>query len=984
MQREVAFPWENFDWRGRSADEVLRGIEDLQRLDRAKGFALDGGALMSFALVHTDGGAHFVWNSHHALLDGWSAHLLFDEVLGEYEALVRGTPFAPRAARPFRDHLTWLADQDGAAARTWWNEHLSGLDAAAALPLPVPAAAGAAGHETVVRTLDAATSARVRAFAREQRLTLGSLANAAWALLLSHYGGASDVVFGTTVSGREDGALGVEGMVGLLIATLPTRVKIDAGRTTGEWLQQVQRDALEARRHGHIGLAEIQRLLSLPATQPLFDSIVVVENYPKAQSRDASSLRPSDLSIGAPSNYPLALLVYGGDRLRLEAIFDRARLSPEGCIRLLGHLEQALMSMVDGVDRRLGDLPVITDGERAVLHAWGTGPGAPEPDLLVHEQIAAHASSSPEAIAVVGADEALTCAGLERRSNAVARVLRASSVERGHCVGVVAGGSPLLVAGVLGILKAAAVYVPIDPETPPERLAHVVGETGMRAVLSDGAFDIPGTTVLNLRELDLNSDRREVPEGGPSADDLAYVIYTSGSTGAPKGVMVTHRNLAHSTGARFAYYREPVGSFLLLSSLVFDSSIAGLFWTLASGGTLVVPPPERRHDVAYLGAEIERLAVTHLLALPSLYALLLEETRPGQLGSLRTVIVAGESCPSALVAAHRARCPGATLYNEYGPTEGTVWSHAFRVPDGFDGPVVPIGVPIPHGTCRVLDRFDHPSPIGVPGELVIGGPGVAAGYLRQPGLTERSFVTLPPWADAGAGERHYRTGDLVRWRDDGTLEFLGRRDRQVKLRGHRIELDEIERVLLDHAGVRAAAVIVADAAQPDASRRRLVAFYCAEEGFDEAAWKAAAEARLPRFMLPSESHPLAAMPVTATGKTDRRALEVLASQRAGAARVSREPADDVERMLRDAWVRILGRTDVGVDQSFFDLGGSSLDAMRLFAHIERATGQNLLLATLLEAPTVADLAEIIRRAPGPGARGLASRLRSFLRRPSGR
>ena len=251
----------------------------------------------------------------------------------------------------------------------------------------------------------------------------------------------------------------------------------------------------------------------------------------------------------------------------------------------------------------------------------------------------------------------------------------------------------------------------------------------------------------------------------------------------------------------------------------------------------------------------------------------------------------------------------------------------------------------------------------MPGELVIGGPGVAAGYLRQPGLTERSFVTLPPPAEAGAGERHYRTGDLVRWRDDGALEFLGRLDRQVKLRGHRIELDEVERVLLDHAGVRAAAVIVADAAHPDASRRRLVAFYCADEGFDEPAWRAATAARLPRFMMPSEFLPLAAMPVTATGKTDRRALETRAGERATAARVSREPADELERMLRDAWVRILGRQDVGVDQSFFDLGGNSLDAMRLFAHIERVTGRSMLLSTLFEAPTAAGLAEVLRKPP---------------------
>jgi amino acid adenylation domain-containing protein len=998
VQREVDFPWQEFDWRGRTVDEVRRGIEDLQRHDRVQGFALDGGALMSFTLVHTDDGAYFAWNSHHALLDGWSAHLLFDEALGEYEALVRGTPFVPGTVRPFSDYLQWLADQNSAVARQWWSEHLAGLEAAAALPLPAPADAAATGHETVVRTLDASSSARVRAFAQEQRVTLSTLANAAWALLLSHYGGTSDVVFGTTVSGREDGVPGVEGMVGMLIATLPTRVKVDADRRTGEWLQQVQRDALEARRHGHIGLAAIQRLLSLPATQPLFDSIVVVENFPRAQSRDGSSIRPAELTIGAPSNYPLALAIHGGDRIRLEAIFDRTRLSSDGCVRLLGHLEQALTSMVDGADRRLGDLPLITAGERAVLRVWGTGPRAPTADFFVHEQIAARAASDPGAFAVVSDGEVLTYADLERRSNELARVLRESGVERGHGVGLVAGGSTLLVVGVISILKAGAVYVPIDPEIPAERLAHVVAEAGLKAVLADGTFEAPGTTVLNLRQLDLDSDRGKAPASGLSADDLAYVIYTSGSTGTPKGVMVTHRNLAHSTGARFAYYREPVGAYLLLSSLAFDSSIAGLFWTLASGGTLIVPPLERRHDVGYLSGQIERHSVTHLLALPSLYRLLLEETSPGRMQSLRCVIVAGEACPVALVAAHHARCAGARLFNEYGPTEGTVWSHAFEVPDGFAGPAVPIGTPIPNSVCRVLDRFDHPSSIGVPGELVIGGPGVAAGYLQRPDLTRQSFVTLPGWSsdDAAAGERCYRTGDLVRWREDGTLDYLGRLDRQVKLRGYRIELDEVERVLLERAGVREVAVIVTDEVQPHESRRRLVAFYCADDGFDEAAWRAAAATRLPRFMLPAEFLSLAAMPQTSTGKLDRRALALLAGQSPAAAPAVREPADDLERMLRDEWVRILGRKDVGMEQSFFDLGGSSLDAMRLFACIERITGRNLLLATLLEAPTVAALAAVIRQTPGrkaipsgtlsgvaqeePGVRGLAARFRSLLRR----
>ena len=423
----------------------------------------------------------------------------------------------------------------------------------------------------------------------------------------------------------------------------------------------------------------------------------------------------------------------------------------------------------------------------------------------------------------------------------------------------------------------------------------------------------------------------------------------------------------------------------MLSPLAFDSSLAGLFWTLATGGLLVVATSGQRRDLAYLREVISQRQVTHALALPSLYSVLLSEATAEELGSLSTVVVAGEACPASVVALHRATCPQAALFNEYGPTEATIWSHVCAVTGPVDGATVPIGRPIPGSTCQVVDRFGHLAPVGLPGELLVGGEGVAAGYLNQPELTARSFAVPEPGHEAGNPGRYYRTGDMVRWREDGQLDFLGRMDRQVKLRGHRVELDEVEAALSGHPGVRAVAAVVTEGAPR--GRDRLAACYCAEGDVDEQAWRRLLAERLPSYMLPSMFARLDELPRTPNGKVDRGALSALLAASAGTERPGRDPVDDVERSLLDAVSELLGVERPGVDQSFFDLGGTSLDAMRLFAFIEREFGCNLLLSTLVAAPTMAELADSVRRArtvssagqgpgslPAPADAGWASRV----------
>ncbi|MCB0028275.1 MAG: amino acid adenylation domain-containing protein, partial [Anaerolineales bacterium] len=352
----------------------------------------------------------------------------------------------------------------------------------------------------------------------------------------------------------------------------------------------------------------------------------------------------------------------------------------------------------------------------------------------------------------------------------------AQGIGPGDFVGLYTDRRPELLVGILATLKAGAAYVPIDPEYPAERIAYILADSGLKLLLTAGGEAPAGAAALDLLTFDFTDYPAEPPAVAITPEALAYVIYTSGSTGQPKGVMVNHRNIVHSTTARYSFYEAPVERFLLLSSFSFDSSLVGIFWTLCGGGTLILPPAGLHQNIRFLLDTIEKEAVTHLLALPSLYQILLDEARPGQLDSLNTVIVAGEACHAGLIQAHYERYPDAALYNEYGPTEGTVWSHAYRFPADFAGTMVPIGKAIPNVTNYVLDPWGGPVPLGVPGELVLGGAGIAPGYLNRPELTAARFVHLPQLPGVAVSERFYRTGDLVKWRPDGNLDFLGRVD----------------------------------------------------------------------------------------------------------------------------------------------------------------------------------------------------------------
>jgi amino acid adenylation domain-containing protein len=592
----------------------------------------------------------------------------------------------------------------------------------------------------------------------------------------------------------------------------------------------------------------------------------------------------------------------------------------------------------------------------------------------------------PDAPAVASGDGRLSFRELAERSEVLARRLRHLGAGPETRVGLYLERSVDLVVGILGVLRAGAAYLPLDPAYPAERLAFMLRDGGAPLLVTHGrlAGRLAGHGAREVR-LDAAAGPGELAGGsldpealGLDPDNLAYVIYTSGSSGRPKGVQVSHRNISHSTAARATCYREPVRSFLLLSSFAFDSSVAGIFGTLSQGGLLVVAPGNLQEDAAKLGAWIERERVTHLLTVPSLYALLLDMP---ETASLRGAIVAGEACPPELVTRHFALRPGTGLWNEYGPTEGSVWSTVYAFPPHGPAGRVPIGRPIANVQVYIVDRDGRPAPLGVPGELWIGGGGVTRGYLGRPELAAEKFIP-DPWGGA-VGARLYRTGDLVRALPDGEILFLGRIDQQVKIRGYRIELEEIETALRACPGVRNAVVAAVESGREGGpGAQRLAAFLVLAPGAEAPqaqALRAILRDRLPEHMVPGAFTVLPELPLTPNGKVDRRALA-----RADGVSLAPEvphvaPRTPAEETVARLWSELLGVERVGVHDNFFDLGGHSLLTTQLASRLRDAFQLEVPLQAFFEEPTVAGLAQSIEvalwaretalEAPGVGAGG---------------
>ncbi len=977
VSRSVRLSWERLDWRHLGPDAQEHEFLGFLAEDMRRGYDLSRPPLQRLAIVRLADDVHqFAWSHHHVLLDGWSLPVLLKEVMALYEAFRRGEETRLEDPRPFRDYVAWLLRQDLGAAEKYWRRALAGFPSPTPLVMSRPATRSTApGDYRQGRTrLSRAAGAALRDLARRHQLTLNTVVQGAWALLLGRYSGEDDVVFGGVVSGRPADLEGSERMVGLLLNTLPVRVRLRRGEPVIAWLKRLQDDQLEMRQYEYTPLTRVQEWSEVARGTPLFESVFVFENYPldRALLERTADLEIRDLRAVEWTHYPLTVVVPPGPDLSISINYDARSFEAAAIERMLGHLSALLEGFAADPQRRLTDVPMLTAGERAWLAGLHRPVAAPAGRCLP-ELFEARVARRPEAIAVVCETERVTYAALNRRANRLARHLRALGVVPETRVGICLERSVEMIVAILAVFKAGGAYVPLDPAYPKERLSFMLQDAGVVALIArrgmiDGLPDLGGAVVL------LEPEGASIGSGadGDGADlepvalpdSPAYVIYTSGSTGRPKGVVVTHANVTGLFGAmapEFGFDESDVWT--LFHSYAFDYSVWEMWGALLYGGRLVVVPPlvGQSPEAFYDLLRRERVTVLNQTPLSFRQLLRADEADGGGL-SLRLVNIGGEALNLDDLKPWVARHPdGPLLVNLYGITETTVIVTSRTLhPDDFQGrPKCVIGRPIADLRVHLLDPSLQPVPVGVAGEIYVGGEGLARGYLGRPDLTAERFVP-DPFADR-PGSRLYRSGDLARRLEDGDLEYLGRADDQVKIRGFRIEPGEIEAALLAHASVREALVL---ARRDEGGEARLVAYVVVRPGQEVAVGdlRALLKRSLPDHMVPAAFVTLEALPVTPNGKVDRRALPAPESARPDREAARVPPRTPIEQDVARLWGGLLGADGPGVEDNFFEAGGQSLLATLLISRVRAHLGAEVSLQDFLDDPTIRGLAQRVEAA----------------------
>nr|BBH87141.1 hypothetical protein KTC_18920 [Thermosporothrix sp. COM3] len=971
--RRAPFPWLFADWRSLPPDVQQLRLEKLRQEEQTRGFDLTNAPLFRVHLIQlAERQWVLLWCFHHILLDGWSLPLLFQEALHFYE---HAHLLTLETARPYRDYIAWLQQQDQHQALSYWRRLLAGFSTPTRLPIqhPAPLAQQQQQYAVLHLSCDQEHTASLLACAKREQLTMNTLLQAAWALLLSRYSGSNDVLFGTTVAGRPASLAGIEHTAGLFINTLPVRVQLPVHQPLSDWLRELQAQQAEARLYEYAPLFEIQRCSEVPAGQRLFDTLLVFENYPfDASLSDATrQLQFQEAYTLERTNYPLMLqAMMQQERLELRLTYDTACFDASPLQRLLNHLLHILLSLAHNTSNTPEQLSLIPHDELDTLLTRWNQTRTPYPatrtlPLLFAEQV----QRTPDAIALLFEDEQLTYAELQQRVNQLAAHLRTRGAKPESHIGIYMERSATLLISLLAVLKAGATYIPLDPTYPQERIAFIMADTDMFLVLTQQHLldTLPPCTAQLLC---LDNAWQQMPEESDTdasyATQSAYIIYTSGSTGVPKGVILQHQSLTnflYSMQQTLQLDRNAI--WLAVTSISFDIAGLELFLPIISGGRVVIANREAIADSTQLIKLLAHSGATVMQATPATWQQLLMVEWTGQ--PHLTILCGGEALPVEL--ARQLAPKGEHFWNLYGPTETTIWSTMARV-TAEEPPS--IGRPIANTQIYLLDSSLQPVPIGIPGDLYIGGDGLARGYLNRPDNTAERFIPSPFSEEPGA--RLYRTGDIARYREDGSLEYLGRADYQVKIRGFRIEPGEIESILTQHEAVQEAVVRVWEVAPGDV---RLVAYLIAATGHDlpsEEAFRQYLLQKLPAYMLPAHFLQVTTWPLTPNGKLNRQALPL-----PDEAETRREthyvaPRNAAEEVFTEMWKQLLQVEQVGVYDNFFTLGGHSLLATRFIARLKKLLHLDLPIRVLFDKPTIAELAELLTQ-----QQGVAQRLNALAR-----
>ncbi|TCN18914.1 non-ribosomal peptide synthetase, partial [Mesobacillus foraminis] len=931
-------------------------IENLKREDRERGFDLSRDLLFRLTVIRYGSDAYqILFSFHHIILDGWSIGLLLKDLFGKYTELQCGHRGSIQKSNQFSAYIRWLDQQNEEVAKRFWADYLDGYEGLSGIPYKQSNLPGAFRREELHFSLNPVITRKLENLAMSRHVTLNAVCQTLWGLLLQILNDKGDVVFGSVVSGRPSDIPGVEKIAGLFINTIPVRISASGKETIAEVIDRVQQESLEAKYHDFVSLADIQS--ANPEGGPVFDHLFVFENYPMdpagLDGNPGLGFRITGVQAFEQTNYDLVVQLHSGEELNGKITYNGAAIPKELLNRLPVYLQKLAEVAVESPFTSIGNVHLVTEEEMQILESWNqTSEDYPQ-DKVLPELFEEQARNFPDEIAIVFRDRTMTYREVNEKANQIARSLEKLGVSQGKTVALLIERSAEMILGILGILKAGGVYVPIDPSYPADRVRFMVEDSGAGHMVVGERRLVPAhfkgqTLVLEEDGWTQEGDGNLSKVNKPS--DTAYIIYTSGTTGKPKGCQISHRNVIKTVKNNGFIEITPDDTLLQLANYAFDGSVFDIYSALLNGARLVIAPNEATSDLKEIARLMKEESITVSFMTTALFNLIVDE-EISCLRNLRKVLIGGEKASVHHVRKAVKHLGDNRVINGYGPTETTVFAVTYEA----DHKVkhlnnIPIGRPMNNTLLYVVGRSGGLLPIGVPGELYIGGDGVGKGYLNHRELTDKYFVDNP----FGEG-KVYKTGDLVRWLPNGMLEYVGRMDQQVKLRGHRIELSEIEQRLAEYPGIQNCVVTLREEG-PLASY--LCAYYVSDYKAETLALKGFLQEKIPDFMIPATFVHLEELPLTTNGKVDKMALPV-PRKRVGV-RGESDPVTETERIIAEIWKDILGVYRVGMEDNFFELGGHSLKATQLTSRLHKELKVELPLKAVFSCPSVKELADYIQ------------------------